>query len=175
MTIIPHPNVAFADLAERLTTPADEVMVPRKLLMRLLDLYISSWDFDEDWYLATYPDIQAAVTDGKFASGWDHFKSVGYFEGRRGNRPVVDTDWYLETYPDIAKAILEGKVTSASEHFEAFGYAEGRLPSNPEIHTKWYARRYMSAPHPEAVKESDALQDFVRIGYRSLALPAPPR
>src|SRR5579859_749348 len=102
MVTIPHPKVAFGDLADRLKSSGDEVSVPRKLLDRLLDLYISFWDFDEDWYLATYPDIQAAVAAGKFGSGREHFKTVGYFEGRRGNQPIVDTEWYVEMYPDIA-------------------------------------------------------------------------
>jgi hypothetical protein len=176
MVTIPHPNVAFGDLAERMKKAGDEVSVPRKVLARLLDLYISFWDFDEDWYLATYPDIQAAVAGGKFPSGWEHFKTVGYLEGRRGNQPVVDTEWYVETYPDIAQAMLEGKVTSAADHFERWGYAEGRLPADPGLHSKWYARRYMPAvSDPDNVDEREALKDFVKFGYRRLAFPSPPR
>ncbi len=175
MATIPHPKYAFGDLAERLESAGDEVPVPRKLLARLLDLYISCWDFDEDWYLATYPDIQGAVAQGKFASGWAHFRSVGYMEGRLGNQPIVDTEWYLNTYPDIAQAMLEGKVTSAAEHFERFGYAEGRLPCDPGIHSKWYASRYMPSLDPGEVQERQVLEDFLRKGYRQLAFPAPPR
>jgi hypothetical protein len=88
MVPIPHPNIAFSDLADRMKTNDDEVKVPRKLLARLLDLYISFWDFDEEWYLATYSDIQAAVSRGEFASGWAHFRTVGYLEGRFGNRRI---------------------------------------------------------------------------------------
>jgi hypothetical protein len=69
--------------------------------------------------------------------------------------------------------MLEGKVTSAAEHFENFGYAEGRLPSKPGVDTKWYARRYMCVP--QDVEEKHVHDDFVRRGYRGLALPAPPR
>jgi hypothetical protein len=175
MVPIPHPNVAFGDLADRMKTNDDEVKVPRKLLARLLDLYILFWDFDEEWYLATYSDIQAAVSRGEFASGWAHFRTVGYLEGRFGNRPVVDSEWYLDTYPDIAQAMLEGKVGSAADHFENFGYAEGRLPSDPGIHARWYAKRYMSAVDPDDVEEQQALEDFLKFGYRQLAFPAPPR
>jgi hypothetical protein len=175
MAIIPHPKIAFGDLTDRLKTSDDEVKVPRELLAHLLDLYISGWDFDEDWYLATYPDIQAAVHQGEFPSGWAHFRTVGYLEGRLGNRPIVDSEWYLDTYPDIAQAMLEGKVTSAADHFEMFGYAEGRLPSDPGVQAKWYAKRYMPAADPDKVEERDVLDDFLKFGYRQLAFPAPPR
>jgi hypothetical protein len=47
MVTIPHPNVAFGDLAERMKKAGDEVSVPRKLLARLLDLYISFSDCGE--------------------------------------------------------------------------------------------------------------------------------
>ncbi|GAB1717511.1 MAG: hypothetical protein NTAFB05_25530 [Nitrobacter sp.] len=173
MVNIPHPRVAFGDLPDQFKTDADEVKLPRKILARLLDLYISSWDFDEDWYLTTYPDIAAAVSSNGFPSGWAHFRAVGYLEGRLGSRPIVDSEWYIETYPDVAEAMLDGKVASAAEHFENFGYAEGRLPSKPGVDAQWYARRYMRAR--QSVEEKQAHDDFVRRGYRELALPAPPR
>ena len=175
MVGIPHPKVAFGDLAGKLDGGAEEISIPRRLLARLLDLYVSLWDFDEAWYLARNPDVADAVAAGKFVSGWDHFRSVGYWEGRWGNQPVVDTEWYVETYPDIAQAMLEGTVTSPTDHFEKFGYAEGRLPSKPEIHPRWYARRYMTTGNPELVGESEALEDFIRAGYGNLAFPAPPK
>ena len=56
-----HVDFAFGDLAERLGKIGDEITVSRELVTRLLDLYISCWDFDEDWYLATYSDVREAV------------------------------------------------------------------------------------------------------------------
>ena len=73
MMTIPHVNVAFGDLPDRLKMVGDEVPVPREILARLLDLYILCWGFDEDWYLSTYPDIEEAVKQNLFASGWAHF------------------------------------------------------------------------------------------------------
>src|SRR5271167_4374756 len=102
MMPIPYVSVAFGNLPERLKEAGEEVSVPREILTRLLDLYISCWDFDEDWYLATYPDIKDAVDQGLFTSGWAHFRTVGYLEGRFGYQPVVDADWYTSAYPDIA-------------------------------------------------------------------------
>jgi hypothetical protein len=175
MVTIPHPHVVFGDLAERMQKSGREVSVPKDLILKLLGMYISLWDFDEDWYLATYPDVRTAVAQGEFVSGAEHFRLIGYLEGRRGGPHSVDTEWYIQTYPDIAQAMLEGKITSASEHFEEFGYAEGRLPSPPHLNTEWYVKKYMLRPDWRKVQEKDALLDFVEKGYRNLALPAPPR
>jgi hypothetical protein len=175
MMTIPHVNVAFGDLPERLKVKGEEVLVPRQILTRLLDLYISCWDFDEDWYLASYPDIQQAVNEGLFPSGWAHFRNIGYFEGRLGHQPVVDAEWYLNTYPDIAQAMLEGKVASPVEHFVKHGYAEGRLPHDPGLDVKWYASHYVPSVVADTVDKDDLLRDFVKRGYRQLAIPAPPR
>jgi hypothetical protein len=78
MATIPHVNIAFGDLPEKISKSGDEIPVPREILFRLLDLYISCWDFDEDWYLSTYPDVEEAVSEGRFPSGWAHFRSDGY-------------------------------------------------------------------------------------------------
>jgi glycosyl transferase family 2 len=40
-------------------------------------------DFDEDWYLAAYPDVAAALRNGHLASGLEHYRSFGRSEGRR--------------------------------------------------------------------------------------------
>ena len=173
--IPPHVGIAFGDLPQKLNEHGDDIPVPREILVRLLDLYISCWDFDEDWYLSTYPDVEEAVRAGKCASGWAHFRSDGYLEGRLGNRPAVDEDWYLSTYPDIANAVLEGRVSSASDHFVEFGYKEGRLPSNPTIYPTWYAPRYIQSAKIDQADEATLLQHFLKVGYHRLAVPGPPR
>jgi len=175
MMTIPHVNVAFGDLPERLKTEDDEVPVPREILTRLLDLYILCWGFDQGWYLSTYPDIEAAVKQGLFPSGWAHFRTVGYLEGRFGHQPVVDADWYVSTYPDIAQAMLEGKVTSALDHFIKFGYQEGRLPHDPDLHPKWYAPRYAPSVDSGTGGKEEMVKHFLKRGYHQLAVPAPPR
>jgi len=40
-------------------------------------------DFDEAEYLRRYPDVAAAVTDGRIMSGHDHYLRAGRAEGRR--------------------------------------------------------------------------------------------
>lgn len=39
-------------------------------------------DFDERHYLGLHPDVSAAVTQGLFENGWDHFRQFGAGEGR---------------------------------------------------------------------------------------------
>jgi len=175
MATIPHVSIAFGDLPERINQSRGDVPIPRELLFRLLDLYVSCWDFDEDWYLSAYPDVREAVDGGDFASGWAHFRTTGYLEGRFGHQPTVDAEWYLSMYPDIAEAMLEGKVTSALDHFVEFGYKEGRLPRDPSIHANWYMPRYVHSAERDEADESMLLDHFVKMGYRQLAVPEPPR
>ena len=42
---------------------------------------------------------------GDFVSAWEHFRMVGYFEGRVHILIKIDRDWYLATLPDLAKAV----------------------------------------------------------------------
>lgn len=39
-------------------------------------------DFDEMYYVCQHPDVQRAVAQGHFASGWEHFTRYGLGEGR---------------------------------------------------------------------------------------------
>ena len=173
MVAIPHPDLAFGNLKGKLNGESDEITIPRELLNSLLKLYISCWDFDEEWYLATYPDIQDAIKQGHFKSGWSHFRAIGYFEGRLGAQPWVDQEWYIRAYPDIAEAVLNGKIASALDHYASTGYKEGRLPCDPGVHARWYAPRYL--PTVGISDDAACSEHFVRIGYRQLAVPAPPR
>ena len=38
--------------------------------------------FDEAWYLQTFPDVAAAVSEGECLSGYDHWLDSGRSEGR---------------------------------------------------------------------------------------------
>lgn len=41
-----------------------------------------SFIFDENFYLATYPDVNNAVKESWFSSGWHHYRIHGHHEGR---------------------------------------------------------------------------------------------
>jgi hypothetical protein len=88
-------------------------------------------EVDEEWYLSQYPDVRAAVREGRTKSASSHYRSHGYAERRLPSKPVVDEAWYLRTYPDVAVAIREGLETSAYDHFVKIGYREGRMATPP--------------------------------------------
>ncbi len=49
------------------------------------------FEFDEDWYLTSYPDVAAAVRAGGFASGLQHYLAYGRAEGRSPLPPFRTT------------------------------------------------------------------------------------
>lgn len=88
--------------------------------------------FDEEWYLADNPDVAAAVAQGHFTSGFDHYLKHGREEGRPALAPIAatasgfDEEGYLSRNPDVAAAVAQGLFTSAAEHYRLHGHAEGR-------------------------------------------------
>jgi hypothetical protein len=48
--------------------------------------------FDEEYYVATYPDVKPAIRRGEFATAREHFERVGAAEGRRPNEGVFEID-----------------------------------------------------------------------------------
>jgi hypothetical protein len=88
---------------------------------------------DEEWYLSRYPDVRAAVEDGRLSSAASHYHRYGRRERRLPTKPVVDETWYLLRYPDVARAIRSGLVKDAYDHFVQIGYGEGRLPQHPSV------------------------------------------
>lgn len=58
--------------------------------------------FNASFYLAEYPDLQAAFgTD--YQAALDHWMVYGIHEGRRGS-PEFDVQFYLSKYPDLQAA-----------------------------------------------------------------------
>jgi hypothetical protein len=75
----------------------------------------SSGYFDEDWYLAHYPDV---ASTGMKAS--KHYLLNGGFEGRDPG-PNFSSAAYLAAYQDVREASINPLV-----HYLKFGKAEGR-------------------------------------------------
>lgn len=84
---------------------------------------------DEEWYLSQYPDVRAAVQDGRFKSAEDHYRKNGFKEKRLPAKPKVDEEFYLRINPDVADAVRSGQFKSGYEHYFKFGHLEGRKPS----------------------------------------------
>jgi SAM-dependent methyltransferase len=82
--------------------------------------------FDEDFYFAHNPDVEAAVKSGLFTSGYDHYRQAGYQEGRIA---AFDETFYLDYYPDVREAVQAGLFTSGYDHYRLYGRQEGRFPT----------------------------------------------
>jgi GT2 family glycosyltransferase/glycosyltransferase involved in cell wall biosynthesis len=102
--------------------------------------------FDQEWYLAQYPDVRASG-----ANPLVHFLYDGIVEARLPN-PYFAAEWYAETYPDIGSA-------DPLSHFVMHGAAEGRSPG-PEFN----ARQYLDANPDVAASGMSALAHYLAIG-----------
>lgn len=83
--------------------------------------------FNEDFYLASNPDVAANVGAGKaWRSGLEHFETYGITENRRFSRFFNEAD-YLALNPDVAADVGAGKAWSSGfAHFLTYGRYEGR-------------------------------------------------
>lgn len=84
--------------------------------------------FDEGFYLASYPDVKAAVDARRISSGFQHFQQYGLREGRTLVSPFYDEQLYLRKYPDVANAVRTGAFRSGLQHYIQYGEAESRSP-----------------------------------------------
>lgn len=88
--------------------------------------------FDEEWYLAEYPDVAEAGV-----AAWHHYSTFGVSEGRRPNR-YFDPQWYLATYPDARSSGVD-----PLSHYLDIGCWQG-LDPGPDFSTDAYLEA-----HPE--------------------------
>ncbi|ERT05092.1 phoD-like phosphatase family protein [Lyngbya aestuarii BL J] len=92
--------------------------------------------FNEAFYLANNPDVEAAVEAGIIESGFDHFIESGQFQVRQPSPLYSELD-YLAANPNIRDAVTQGIVNSGFQHFIEFGQFERRNPS-PLFDTSFY-------------------------------------
>jgi hypothetical protein len=103
---------------------AEAPRVPRRL-----ESYLEL--FDESFYLACHPELGASLASGRFASGLDHFRQLGFAAGWQGFR--FDEQWYTTRYPSAALEIAWGKYFDPMHHYAAFGRSRG-YRSSPPLH-----------------------------------------
>lgn len=84
--------------------------------------------FDAAFYLASNPDVAAALARGEITSAIDHFWTFGVREGR-APAGFFDAAYYLSQNPDVQAQIADGRITSAFGHFLIEGQFSGRDPS----------------------------------------------
>lgn len=90
----------------------------------------SSGLFEQVWYLASNPDVQAAGMDPLL-----HWYQFGWREARNPN-PYFDTGWYIAQNPDVAAADINPLL-----HYLRHGDREGRRPI-AHFDPAWYRRAY---------------------------------
>lgn len=113
--------------------------------------------FDEALYLSRYADVAAAVRQGGFSSGWQHFQLYGEREGRNPDA-LFDTDYYLSTYQDVAAAVARGE-TTAWTHYNTHGWREGRDPSG-----LFNTQAYLTQNSDVAASGQNPLLHFIHVG-----------
>jgi hypothetical protein len=92
--------------------------------------------FDEAFYLDTYGDVRAAIAEGRFRSGLDHFVQWGRAAGRTLSS-AYDEVYYLQSNPDVQAAVAAGSFASGVDHYVRYGFNEGRQTS-PHFHEAAY-------------------------------------
>jgi len=85
-------------------------------------------DFDEEWYLQSYPDVAKAVAAGHIGSGRQHYLAHGREEGRRPHAGSFDAAWYASTYPAVADEIGSAEPDALERHYHERGRYRGYLP-----------------------------------------------
>ena len=176
---------AFADLAHLRYESLEKSAASEQLAGRMADeivrvLYagkeLPNWrathvagtphDWNEQAYLAANPDVSASVAEGKFPNGFEHYRSVGFFEFRLSGFPSWDEKAYLAANPDLVPLIRQGLFASGYEHYVKQGKAEGRRKGLP---MRWIEETYLAA-NPDvaaavaAGKFKSGEEHFMKIG-----------
>ena len=134
MEYLPHIDLFLRALRinrERLNSKS-KIAIDAKLLRAILQALAEASGFNQEFYLASYPDIAEAFAAGEIDDLRQHFVELGFFEGRMGAPPPVDEAFYTSLYKDVGEAVLRGDVKSGAEHYMRSGAAEGRVP-NPKL------------------------------------------
>lgn len=92
-----------------------------------LDLDALLTEFDEEYYLSTYPDVAAGIKQGRIASGREHYKAHGFSESRRPF--FLHAFWYVSMYPIAALEVAQGDYADLFHHYAAIGKSRGYLPA----------------------------------------------
>ncbi|MFB2936318.1 hypothetical protein ACE1B6_13785 [Aerosakkonemataceae cyanobacterium BLCC-F154] len=120
--------------------------------------------FNESFYLAHNPDVQAAINAGFFSSGLEHFQKFGLTEGRVSVSPFYDENYYLQKNPDVATAVTTGMLSSGLQHFIFVGETEDRQASLL-FDQQFYFRNNPSVQAAVTVgRYSSGLDHYLKIG-----------
>ncbi|PSO48865.1 MAG: hypothetical protein BRC33_08475 [Cyanobacteria bacterium SW_9_44_58] len=128
--------------------------------------------FDEQFYLSNNPDVENAVENGVFDSGFDHFLEFGLQENRAPNETLTffTEETYLEENPDVEEAVNNGVFDSALDHFLSFGVNELEVRSESNGYQFFDSRNYLNENRDVARAVEDgildsALEHYAKFGF----------
>lgn len=128
----------------------DTVDITVKFFRFLMLGWLSQQHFNEAKYRSANLDVDEACRKGEIESGWAHYVTTGYFEGRHPGEYFVDPAYYRRTYPDVAMAERRGE-TNPDVHFGQSGRLEGRSGSrlHHTLRVLWLDALTHSASHSD--------------------------
>ena len=103
--------------------------ISRTGFFQLVRQLIADVSVDEDFYLATYPDVAEGIRNGIVADAQDHYIRFGYVEGRLPHLEGFDPLRYREAYPDLTGREPSMTAEELVQHFVHHGHREGRVIS----------------------------------------------
>jgi GT2 family glycosyltransferase len=82
--------------------------------------------FDEPWYRAANPDVQAGIDAGDYGSGYEHYCAIGYLN--RSPHWLYDDAVYAQYAPDLTdQVLLDNGCFNRYDHYLKAGAREGRI------------------------------------------------
>jgi len=127
--------------------------------------------FDEAFYLNNNSDVAAAVEEGDFDTGLEHFLEFGLAEERDPSAILTffTEESYLENNSDVDAAVEAGDFINGLEHFLIYGVNEDRLGDGYDF---FDAETYLSEPTNQDIATAveigeldTALEHYLRFGF----------
>ncbi|OUJ14698.1 glycosyl transferase [Acetobacter sp. DsW_063] len=127
--------------------------------------------FDELWYRGAYPDIEEAIRQNGFVSGFDHYSQYGHED--RSPNGLFSEPWYLSRYPDLTRATLDRSgALNGYDHYLRTGDREFRSGS-PFFDPQLFYNDSLLAPSPLPDNELHPASSIPETGAFATLLAAP--
>ncbi len=134
-----HPSNYIEKGVASLTAEAKNALAARSKAITFQKPKQQEDEFNEQEYLAMYPDVQLAVNMGRFKNAYEHYTKWGKKEGRKPfNKDILkdsqsesaefNEQEYLDMNPDVQEAVNMGRLKSGYDHYLNWGKKEGRKP-----------------------------------------------
>lgn len=122
----------------------------------------SSSGFNEAYYLATNPDVAAAVAAGGYSSGLDHYNTIGSYEGRAPAYADggLASGWSLvgEQGPELVNFTMPGRVYTAADTRMMLAENDSSEDSEAVVVELKALIRLQSEANRQLIKKLDAVE-----------------